>query len=150
MKALSKVKVSVLDVGSRAVPIKITAKKPVEVSADIRRTISEVNDSENDYSVQFFKVQEQIPLGNHYHVRKYEVFLVLKGEGGLYVQTLTKAAEKVGGMRRVSIQAPCVVRIPPLVAHAFLLSPGSEMICYSSKAYDQSDLHPYPLLKIGA
>ena len=42
---------------------------------DERRRIEEFNGS--DFSIQYFKVSRALPLGNHYHTRRVETFVVL-------------------------------------------------------------------------
>ena len=121
--------------------------KVKEVHADTRRTISELNGS--DFSVQLFKVyQSNLPLGKHAHRARMETFTILCGEGFVLICTVDGQGNKLGIPERHELTAGSVIHIPPHVAHTFYLSPGTEMHCYSSAAFDPSDFIQAPFLVV--
>ena len=103
------------------------------VHKDARRAISEMNGS--NFSLQSFEIFQSIPLGNHYHERKTETFLLIEGSGELVTQDITQ--KKV---LRQDIEQGAVIRIEPGIAHTFVLAPGSKMIGYSSTPFDPNDM----------
>ena len=107
---------------------------------DTRRRIEEYNGS--DFSVQLFEIYTEIPLGNHYHKRKTETFIILVGGGRLLLQHMSGGVVEEKRLARGD-----VIRMSPLVAHTFFLTPGSQMVCYSSVPFDPNDMdmHPHPL-----
>jgi quercetin dioxygenase-like cupin family protein len=101
---------------------------------DERRSIYEYGGE--GFSIQRFVVHQRVPFGNHFHRRKTETFFIVKGGGDLYMQPadlLTNRGNKW------SLVAGEFAVIPPFTAHAFMLEPGSEMICHSSEPFDPSD-----------
>lgn len=117
-----------------------------EVHSDERRTISEFNGE--DTSVQNFVVHEPgLPLGEHYHERKRETFVILEGGGLLLLAKVNKNRQMVGKIRQVPLEAGSVVVIDKMVAHTFFLRVGSRMICLSSEPFnpDDMDLNAFPL-----
>ena len=124
----------------------VTCGSVTLVNADIRRSISEYNDARLDYSIQLFTVHQPIPLGNHYHTKKFEVFVILEGEGMLTSCAVDTQGNRIGRRATKTITAPFTIRIEPYTAHAFILHPGSKMLCYSSKSYDHSDLVAFRLI----
>ena len=116
---------------------------------DSRRIISEFNSNEGDFAVKHFLVKEQLPLGNHYHTKKTEVFIVLKGQGILRSCPIDKATGKpIGDVETKELDNKSVVAVPAYVAHTFTFEPGSEVLCFSSKAFNEEDkdMVPYPLM----
>lgn len=108
---------------------------------DDRRTIHEDDREEDRCSIGAFLIKQSgLPLGNHYHDWKTEVFIILSGEGDLIT------ADRNGEHRRERPVGPGdVVVMPPGVAHTFFLIPGSEMLCYSTERFDPSDMKPLKL-----
>jgi mannose-6-phosphate isomerase-like protein (cupin superfamily) len=113
------------------------------VLEDERRELSEFDTEYADFSVQRFVVKERIPLGNHYHTKKDEVFVILSGRGRVILQ---KVGVNKNGETTLPLKKGSVVYIPKNTAHTFLLEIGSEMICFSTKAFDKDDMHEWKLL----
>lgn len=111
--------------------------KIMPVHEDARRAIAEYNG--DDFSVQYFEVKERIPLGNHFHKGKFEVFIILRGSGIVVtcpigedgIPTAEKTVTEIGNLS--------VVKIPPYTAHTFYLDPGTKMTCFSSAPFDEKN-----------
>lgn len=116
------------------------------VSEDARRTIHEYNDPVQDFSVQLFKIESSIPLGNHYHEKKDEKFVITAGGGFVRLQSKEERAEEKNTFREMRLQQGSVVTVPAGVTHTFVLQEGSTMICFSSKAFDAKDMYSNPLM----
>lgn len=101
---------------------------------DNRRIILECNLSTS--SVQFFTINEAIPLGNHFHKERHETFVIVTGEGICSYLTLTKNGEPCGEQITLEVRPGSVVQIHPFTAHVFRLKPGSTMLCFSSIPFD--------------
>jgi len=106
------------------------------VHEDGRRVIAEMNSTGADFSVQRFVIKEKIALGNHYHDKKEEVFVILKGSGEITL--MDDAAQKT-----FAVKEGDVIFVPRGTGHTFVLEPGSEMICFSTSAFDKDDFHPW-------
>lgn len=113
------------------------------VHGDERRIISEFNSPAGDFSIQQFEIKKEIPLGNHYHNEKDEIFVILKGGGYVILQNTKEKKEK----ETTLLETGSVVYVPKNTAHTFVLEEGSEMICFSTKAFDKDDLFPWVLVK---
>ena len=108
-----------------------------EVHRDERRIIYEFNSDK--FSVQKIKVLERIPLGNHYHVTKTETFVLVIGSGIVKCCPVDSHGLPIAGrMEERELSEGAVIHVPEMMAHAFLLEPGSVMIFYSSKPFDPS------------
>lgn len=117
------------------------------VHEDNRRAIAEFNSSEMDLSVQSFKIKEKIPLGNHYHAWKDEVFVILKGKGEVTLQYQYFGIDSHSSVRTFPLEEGSVVHVEKNMAHTFVLEPGSEMICFSNRAFDKDDMRSCVLVK---
>jgi len=112
----------------------------MSVHRDERRAITEFNSLEGDFSVQSFEIHQPIPLGNHYHRRRVETFIILEGGGTLTTQDVNGNVTPMGSITETKVKAGDVIWMPTHVAHTFVLDPGSKMICLSSIAFDQNDM----------
>ena len=115
------------------------------VADDARRTIYEINLPR--CSVQGFDIKSNVgPLGNHFHQKKWEQFHILEGGGTLYTQTVDKDNNATGPLEQKQVMAngECHI-INAFTAHAFVLEPGTKMLCYSSEPFnpDDKDMHPF-------
>jgi len=111
---------------------------------DDRRSIHEEDDEAAGTSTQAFLVKMNgLPLGNHFHTKKIEMFYILEGE----VEHLITAdpASSNTTNDRANIPAGSLIVMPPGVAHTFFLTPGSRMICYASERFDPDDMVAYKL-----
>ncbi len=115
------------------------------VHEDARRAIHEHEFPEEPLSLQHQVIKERLPLGNHFHAHKREVFVVLRGSGYVRYAAVDAAGDAEEPSQR-DVGPGSVVVVPPRVAHAFLLEPGSELICYSEVLFDDSDLNPLQLI----
>lgn len=126
-----------------AEPIKLGCLE--EVHTDARRAIFECNLPTS--SVQEFSIYKAIPLGNHFHKKKQETFLVTKGIGKFAYLPLTAEEEPDGEQVTVNVEQGSVIQVLPFTAHTFRLEPGSAMICFSTEPFDSEnlDMFSYPL-----
>lgn len=109
---------------------------------DERRTIHEEDDEGAGTSTQAFLVKSGgLPLGNHSHNNKVEVFFLLCGEVERLI-TLSLGEEK---KEFSHIPSGSMIVMPPGVVHTFFLSPGSRMLCYASERFDPNDM---PTMKL--
>ncbi len=113
------------------------------VHEDPRRRIEEFNSPSEDYSVQEFTIHEEIPLGNHYHKTKFEVFVITEGRGRLLTLPLRYG---LGGfssddreVEEQNVEAGMVIKIDRGIAHTFVMEKGSKMLCFSSQAFNEGD-----------
>lgn len=102
---------------------------------DHRRSLSEVNGP--NFSVKNIEVFEKIPIGNHYHERKTETFIVTGGSGKLFLEAISHPDSEV---ETYELFKGSVVKIEPFIAHTFVLEPGSSMICVSSAPFNPDDM----------
>lgn len=119
--------------------------KITKVHEDERRAIFEYNSIESNFSIQSFRIKTKIPLGNHYHKNKEEIFVILKGKGKLITCPVNQEGVVIEEKQKIDICAGSVIKIKSYTAHTFLLEPNSEMICFSSAAFDPNDLITHKL-----
>lgn len=126
---------------------------------DERRSISEFDSPEGGFSVQTFKITKSIPLGNHYHKAKFEVFILLRGMADLITQNINpENGEPIGEPVNTRVGEGMVIKILPFTSHAFrflsdpdpqipsIESEPAEMICLSSAAFDKNDMISHKLM----
>ncbi len=104
---------------------------------DDRRVIFECNLSTS--SVQLFVITAAIPLGNHYHKKRQETFVIVHGKGKCAYLSLDEKGRPLGEQMLLSLEQSSVIQIKPFTAHALQLDPGSTMLCYSSIPFDPDD-----------
>ncbi len=115
-----------------------------EVHADARRAISEFNSPTGGFSIQSFIVTaDELPLGNHFHNDKEETFVILEGGGKVLLAQVNEDGQPIQ-IAIYSLEAGSVVKVCPRTAHTFFLKPGSRMICFSSKAFDENNKDMIP------
>lgn len=105
---------------------------------DERRIIFECNLSTS--SVQLFEITAAIPLGNHYHKKRQETFVIVHGKGKCAYLSLDEKGRPLGEQIILSLGQGSVIQIKPFTAHALQLDSGSTMICYSSIPFDPDEL----------
>jgi len=123
----------IMNVGSRVL---------ILVHFDHRRTIYENNDVANNSSIQGFKIFGTSPLGLHAHARKTEYFHILRG-GGIILLQLSHNGQPVHSEdkpEKRKLRPGSSIFVPKNMAHTFYLELGTEMICFSSKAFDPNDM----------
>lgn len=74
--------------------------------------------------------KEGCALGNHWHAKKTESFLLLTG----WANEVT-----IGDLVTYNIPAPCEWVVPPGTFHVFDLKPGSILIGTASEPFDPED-----------
>lgn len=91
-----------------------------------------------DWAVGRFKsckaviVKEAIAIGDHYHNKKTEEFLLLQGEFTELV---------IGADTWHNVPAPYKVVIPPGTYHRFVCTPGSILLGTATELFDPLDEH---------
>ena len=105
---------------------------------DERRTIHEEDNEANQSSTKAFLIKAGgLPLGNHFHLKKTEVFCILEGKVELLV---TNDQDQTYRREYRNISAGSMIIMPPGVAHTFFLAPDSKMICYGTGCFDPTDM----------
>ncbi len=120
------------------------------VHSDSRRTIFELNNPalpqnlEYDSRVgriQVFHINESASLGNHYHKRNEESFVILSGSCSLVTCDIMDVNQKKIVHK---IDSPTLVVIPNYVAHLFRFESPGLMMCLASKPFDENDKDTIP------
>lgn len=101
---------------------------------DKRRTLHEWIENTPVKCVKTIYVKERMPLGNHYHLKKDEIFYLAKGKG-FYV--LTNRSTK-SYFREWMFEGDCVF-VPRGTIHTFELFPGSILLEAATEPYDPID-----------
>ena len=117
------------------------------VHDDARRTILEQEFPEEPLSLQHQVIKDRLPLGNHFHEQKREVFVVLRGGGLMRYAEVGDDGQRGEVLQRENIGPGSVIVVPARVAHAFVLEPGSELLCYSEVLFDEQDLNRLVLIE---
>lgn len=99
------------------------------VHSDNRRTIFDWA-SGNFKSAKAVIVHEEIAIGDHFHFKKTEEFLLLQGEF-LELQIGTKIL--------YNISAPYKIILPPQTYHRFVCTPGSILLGTATELFDETD-----------
>jgi dTDP-4-dehydrorhamnose 3,5-epimerase-like enzyme len=78
--------------------------------------------------------------GLHYHERCHEWFCVVAGSFRMWLRELDPAPGSVCSLE-LSADAPCLVHVPPRVAHAFEnhACERAVMLAYADRPYDPED-----------
>jgi hypothetical protein len=136
-----------MEVSAPAVEFFVGSTPMSLVHEDDRRAIYELNLSKRSF--QGFLIKEPVPLGNHFHTRKTEDFTILKGGGIVMTQSVfTDGTPKGDAQKHLLTVDNCSIRIPALTAHAFVLDPGTEMICVSSEPFNPDDMDMIPCVLV--
>lgn len=77
-------------------------------------------------------VKDDSPLGNHYHLKKDEVFYLLKGKGTVILTTKTNQT------RQWMFEGECIF-VPRGTIHTFNLFPDSILLEAATEPYDPVD-----------
>lgn len=101
---------------------------------DNRRTLIEWIKDTPVRSVKTIFVKDKIALGNHYHLKKDEIFYLLKGKG-VYVLT---NKEKKTYVRNWIFEGDCVF-VERGTIHTFTLYPDSILLEAATEPYDPID-----------
>jgi len=117
-------------------------------NVDERRIIDECNSPEGGFSVQDFTIDVgNLPLGNHYHRNKTEIFKITGGRG-LFFAAEVGDDGRPGEISVHNVLPGTCIKVPPGTTHAFLLDAGSTMTCFSSEVFDPQDMPFCPLVKV--
>lgn len=82
-------------------------------------------------------------LGNHYHARLTEVFLLASGEADLTIQEVDGGGRPTGEARSERLIAPIVVVVPPFVAHRFSFPAPAILCCRANRRFEPDDVIPF-------
>lgn len=86
--------------------------------------------------------------GNHYHKRKTEWFLAIKGRGELRLEDIaTQQTRKI----EVDADTPILVKVPPLIAHTWFNTGAGPLyiLAFIDEAFDSQNSDTYPLKRKG-
>lgn len=99
------------------------------IHQDKRRTIHDWANG-NFKSLKVVYVHESIPIGDHFHNNKDEVFFLAAG-------ILTELV--LGEAVKYNIDAPYVMNVPRGLYHKFTCTPGSIIFCGATEFFDKTD-----------
>lgn len=80
--------------------------------------------------------------GNHYHTRKIESFLVIKGSCTAYLKDL-KSGLVV--KEELSEESPKVLTVTPQINHRFQTEDGCTLLVFANEVFDVKDADTYTL-----
>jgi mannose-6-phosphate isomerase-like protein (cupin superfamily) len=98
------------------------------VSEDNRRKLSEFGNGGTWKVCKVLEIKEESWIGNHYHKKKDEMFLLMDGCGTFVIGESTEVRF-----------APYSVLVSAGTYHAFKLERGSVLICLASEEHDPKD-----------
>jgi mannose-6-phosphate isomerase-like protein (cupin superfamily) len=98
------------------------------VSEDHRRKLSEMGEGGNWKVCKVLEVKEDCRVGDHYHKRKDEMFLLIEGSGTFIISDEWSMHT-----------APFSVFVPRGTYHAFILKKGSVLIGLATELHDPID-----------
>jgi mannose-6-phosphate isomerase-like protein (cupin superfamily) len=98
------------------------------VSEDHRRKLSEFGNGGTWKVCKVVEMKDDMWIGNHYHKKKDEMFVLWEGSGTFVVEKETKQT-----------WAPYSVFVPRGTYHAFKLTKGSVLLCLASELHDPKD-----------
>lgn len=109
------------------------------VHRDDRRTILEFNWSERGISIQLIVVgSRRAVLGNHYHARREEQFLLVAGHADVFLGYFDEASGS-SESRKYLLDPAEALHVGANTSHAFVLDPGSILACVSSENFREDD-----------
>ncbi len=112
----------------------------IQAHADDRRTIFEaLVDSGVMVRESVHVVHQAITLGDHFHRRLTEHFVLALGKATLMIQEVNAVGLGVGEVETTEIVAPTVVVVPLLVAHRFTFNGPAILVCLANRRYEQDD-----------
>lgn len=100
------------------------------VHKDHRRTLYEWIENENFCTSKVVIAKDEIPIGDHYHNNKDEIFFLVQGRF---------LSIEVGDYINKDLIAPCRISIPRGTWHRFILEKGSILLCASNAPFDIND-----------
>lgn len=114
------------------------------VANDSRRLIRECNFS--TMSVQSIEVSDgAVPLGQHYHANKSELFVILEGGGTIRTVRVNSSGVPEGIVAERAVIVGDVISVPPYYAHRFDLRKDTRMLVFSSKPFEETDIIRCPI-----
>lgn len=124
-----------------------------KVNEDARRAIFEIAQPFGSaVRKSVLVVKEPATLGNHYHRKLTETFLLASGKATLVTQDIKEEAAGPGFLvmpgERVEreVEAPCLIVMSPMTAHVFRFEGPAVLVCDSDQPFDAQDLIAYKLL----
>lgn len=117
------------------------------VHEDERRRLYEYNDP-NGSSIQCVEAKQACRLGEHYHREKDENIEILEGGGVLFMRVIFSINEHpISGLHWRPLNKGDKTSIAAFKAHAFVLSPGTIMVCRSHHQWHSSDDYDYRVIR---
>ena len=103
---------------------------PFITSKDDRRILYEYIEDETFKAAKVVVALSEIPIGDHYHLKKEEVFFLLYG---------SFKELHIGKDIDYNVDAPCKIKIERGVYHKFILEIGSVLLCVTTAKFDIND-----------
>ena len=101
-----------------------------DVHIDDRRELIDFSFNFNVNSLKVIKSFTSSDLGNHFHIKKTEIFFLVHGS----INSL-----RVGGSDWGKKDSPFAWRVDPGEFHSILPEQGALIVCLSDNTYDPSD-----------
>ena len=115
------------------------------VHADARRTVDELNLAHGAHVVQYCVTDASTPLGCDFHKMRDETFVIVIGSGSVVLQHVDDGSQPIDDRVVYDITQGSVVYIPRYCAHRFDLAVGTQMIGFATRAFDETDVHPFEM-----
>lgn len=84
-------------------------------------------------------------LGNHYHAKDRERFIVVEGYGVLYTQEIDGDGRAIGNQNNHPVGPDMAVVMEPFTAHTFVFDAQATMFCASTCTFDAKDMPKHEL-----
>lgn len=98
------------------------------IHTDDRRVLIDWNDSLPIKTCKIVKASKDCELGNHYHKKKTERFMLISGQATMYINEVSI---------KMQLNKPYI--IPPKKKHRFEIKKDSILLCLVDKEYDSND-----------
>lgn len=108
-------------------------KEVTIVSDDHRRTLAEFGNGYNWRVGKYVVVKDRLPIGDHYHKLKTELFLIISGEVKYQLQY------ENGMVSTGTAKQGKLIEVPPNTYHVFYCEPGTIFIGLATEEHDPTD-----------
>ena len=102
---------------------------------DERRILYEWVENQNFKSAKVVIVKDEIPIGDHHHNKKTEVFFLLSG----MFKELMLGESRDKYQKWFNVKAPYKVEVPKGYYHKFVCIKGSVLLGVASEPFDETD-----------
>ncbi len=115
------------------------------IHKDKRRALREFESKEGKFSIQHYEVFKKVPMGNEFHKKREEIFVIVEGGGTVLLRRIGENGTPISKLQKHIIKAPATIWIPPYTAHTLVMRPGTKMICYTNRLFEPKDRYSITL-----